>query len=188
MEDSHYWKSQSKRLTARARRSVLAQLVTEFVELSQADRYRFSDVLQAFSDYALAQSSELPDQKPIWEVTANLLDLAAQNALVAFERPAVRNQQAIQQSLIDFIAAVQSDGYTCSDILRALADYCVAQSGKAKKKQKRSWESIASLLESAAVDIRECAPMAHKQTDHQPVVCVIATNGSAPQPVHVSQF
>ena len=144
--DSRYWTSQSQRLTTRARRSVLAELVIEFIDICHEDRYRFSDVLQAFSDYASGQVSESPTQESIWSPVADVLNLAAQNVLVAFERPAVRNRQAIQRSLTEFIEAVHGGGYTLGDILQALADYCLVQSGKAKK---HTWESIASLLELA---------------------------------------
>ena len=153
---SCYWTSQSQRLTADARRAVLAQFLTEFLRFCHEDRYRFSDVLQAFSDYASGQISD----SPIWSVVADVLNLAAQNVLVAFERPAVRNRQAIQRSLAEFIEAVHGDGYTFADVIRALVEYCLTQRGNGKKKQKHTWENIAILLDLAAVQAEQLSQSA----------------------------
>lgn len=63
-----------RRMDLQETRINLQQTMAEMIASLQEDRYRVTDILQAFTDYAT--------EKPTWRWTASLLQLAAQQAQV----------------------------------------------------------------------------------------------------------
>lgn len=68
-------------LAARSRRTRLQTAVRDFVQLLQDNEdCHVSEILEAFGDYALHESSKIPDLQQTWEMVATFLKAAATEA------------------------------------------------------------------------------------------------------------
>lgn len=68
-------------LAARSRRTRLQTAVRDFVQLLQDNEdCHVSEILEAFGDYALHESSKIPDLQPTWKMVATFLKAAATEA------------------------------------------------------------------------------------------------------------
>ena len=68
-------------LAERSKRTRLQTAVREFVRLLQDNEdCHVSEILEAFGDYALHESSKIPDLQPTWHMVATFLKAAATEA------------------------------------------------------------------------------------------------------------
>lgn len=68
-------------LAERSRRTRLQTAVREFIRLLQDNEdCHVSEILEAFGDYALHESSKIPDLQPTWKMVATFLKAAATEA------------------------------------------------------------------------------------------------------------
>ena len=118
--------------------------------------------MQALSSYCITESRVIPEEKPTWEIVAELLKLAGQQIIFGEDEPilgelalAVKQHtfQAsyvkLNQIIAEVIASLKKDKYTLADILEAIRAYANAQSTEFPE-QKHSWVMVASLLRLAA--------------------------------------
>lgn len=137
-------------LTARSRRLNLQEVTDDFVGDLKEQNYTFSEIVEAFSNFALNEIGKMPLEKPSWEIAAAVLKLSANKIMIILNHPSVRERcRYLQESVTEFAETLQGEEYAFSDILLALASYVEAK--ECIDTQKSAWGEIVILLELAAL-------------------------------------
>ncbi len=138
-------------LNARSRRLNLQEISRNFIAFLEDNNYTFSEIIEAFSNYALKEIGKIPCEKPSWEIVSALLKFSANKIMIILKIPSVRERcQYLQKSVTEFVQTLQGEEYTFSDILLALASY-VESKECVDASEKSAWGEIVTLLKLAAL-------------------------------------
>ena len=155
--------SPKERYTVNKRRE-LQQTVTKLVTFLEKVGHSFAETLQSLANFCTAEKNVIASEKPAWEMTASLLELASELAtsgkseqLQADENLALVLEGLIGRSwrshldemITEVVNSLLHDAEsTFADILLAIAEYAKKESKSTQ--ESRDWQTIVALLRLAA--------------------------------------
>lgn len=155
--------SPKERYTVNKRRE-LQQTVTQLVTFLEKVGHSFAETLQSLANFCTAEKNVFSSEKPDWEMTASLLQLASELATSGKSEQSEADENLalvlcgiigrswrshLDEMVTEVVNSLLHDvEITFADILLAFGGYATSRSKNAT--ERRDWETIAALLQLAA--------------------------------------